>query len=68
MHCKNGRSRSIRRHHKRLRTILENAAVPAFYPIRALVGRALPSIASLSSSPQIAESGRTSGPDVYLSS
>lgn len=66
MHCKNGRSRSIRRGHKRFRTILENAAVPAIYPIQALVGRALPRYRVLGSSPQIAESGRGIGPDVRV--
>jgi len=41
-HCKIGRSHPGRRRHKRFRNIPWDAAVPAFYPIRALVGRATP--------------------------
>jgi acetolactate synthase I/II/III large subunit len=43
MHCKIGRSHPGRRRHKRFRKIPWDAAVPAFYPIRALVGRVTPS-------------------------
>jgi len=42
MHCKNGRSRSVRRRHKRFRNVPENVAVPAFYPYEPGIGRAVP--------------------------
>src|SRR5258705_12932753 len=41
-HCKIGRSHPGRRRHERFRKIPWDAAVPAFYPIRALVGRVIP--------------------------
>src|SRR5712671_5107872 len=41
-HCKTGRSHRGRGRHERSRKIPWDAAVPAFYPIRALVGRVIP--------------------------
>src|SRR6266436_5015205 len=41
-HCKIGRSRPVRRRHKHFRKTLWDAAVPALYPMLALVGRVQP--------------------------